>query len=122
MHEFGNTEPVGCGDRLDTQVATRKIAEEADLGVGPESTADEIDDLGNHQRRNDEWLGVVEEERKARLMMAIIGVDIGVKRAGIDYECDRGTSLARISSMRSEVSERPLLPAPAAPSLRLGPR
>jgi len=122
MDELGDAEPVGRSDRFDSQVAACEVAQEANLGVGAEPSPDEIDDLGDHQRRYNEWLGVVEKECEAGFMMAIVGVDIGVKRASIDYECDCETSLARISSMRSEMSERPLRPAPAAPSLRRGAR
>ena len=122
MDEFGDAEPVGRSDWLNSQVPAREVAEEADLGRGPKSSANQVDNLGDHQRRNGEWFGIVEKEREAGFMMAVVGVDIGVKRAGIDYECDCETSLARISSMRSEMSERPLRPAPAAPSLRRGAR
>ena len=122
MHEFGDAEPVGCSDRFNSQVAACEVAQEADLGVGTEPSPDEIDDLCDYQRRYNEWLGIVEQQGKARFVMAIVSVDVGVERAGVNYQCDGETSLARISSMRSEISERPLRPAPAAPSLRFGAR
>ncbi len=122
MHELGDSEPVGRGHWLDSEITAGKVAQEPDLGVGPEARSDQMDDLGDHQRRNDQVLGVVEQQGKAGFMMSIVSVDIGIKGARINYQCDGETSLARISSMRSEMSERPLRPAPAAPSLRRGAR
>ena len=55
-------------------------------------------------------------------MMSVVGIDIGIQRASVDYDCDVVTSLARIYSMRSEIPDRSLWPAPAAPSLRRGVR
>jgi hypothetical protein len=53
--------------------------------------------------------------------MAVVGVDVRVQGARVDDERYRPTSRARISSMRSETSSRPLAPAPAALSLRRPP-
>lgn len=51
-------------------------------------------------------------------MVTVVAVDVRVQRAGVDDQGDDGTSLARISSIRSEMSSWPLAPAAAASSLR----
>ena len=65
---------------------------------------------------------MLREQIQAGRVMSIVCVDVGVERPGIDDQRDAGTSLARISSMRSEMSEQPLRPAAAAPRRRRGPR
>jgi hypothetical protein len=71
-------------------------------------------DLGDHQGRDDQRAGVRAEQLQAGEMMAVVGVDRGVEGAGVDNDRYLGTSAARISSIRSEMSVRPLRPAPAA--------
>ncbi len=51
--------------------------------------------------------------------MAVVPVDVGVERTGVDDQSDGCTSAARISSTRSEISLQPLAPAPAARRRRL---
>lgn len=55
-----------------------------------------------------------QEEVKGVVMVPVVGVDVGVERSGVDQDRYFATSAARISSMRSEMSSRPLRPAPAA--------
>jgi hypothetical protein len=52
-------------------------------------------------------------------VVAVVAIDVRVERAGVDDQRDEPASLARISSMRSEMSVRPLAPAPAARRRRL---
>ena len=58
------------------------------------------------------------EKLKAFGMVAVVCVDVGVQRPGVDQERYGRTSARRISSIRSEVSDRPLAPAAAAISWR----
>ncbi len=62
----------------------------------------------------DEWTRAGLEQVRTRGVVSVVAIDIGAERAGIDDQSDGCTSLARISSMRSEMSSRPLAPAPAA--------
>ena len=55
-----------------------------------------------------------EQELKRLAVVAVVGIDVGVERSGVDQGGYLATSAARISSMRSEMSSRPLRPAPAA--------
>ncbi len=47
-------------------------------------------------------------------MVTVVGVDVGIERAGVDQKRYRLTSARRISSIRSEMSGVPLRPTPAA--------
>jgi len=58
------------------------------------------------------------EEIETGPVVTVIAVDIRVQRPGVDDQGNDGTSLARISSIRSEMSSWPLAPAAAASSLR----
>ena len=58
---------------------------------------------------------------KGTAVMSVVGVDIGVERSGVDQDRYWVTSTARSSSIRSEMSSRPLRPAPAARSWRFRP-
>ena len=58
------------------------------------------------------------EKLKAFGMVAVVCVDVGVQRPGVDQERYGRTSARRISSIRSEMSDRPLAPAAAAISWR----
>jgi hypothetical protein len=51
-------------------------------------------------------MGEKQVERGA--MVTIVGVDVGIERAGVDQDGYLATSAARISSMRSEMSSCPL--------------
>ncbi len=55
-----------------------------------------------------------EQEVKRFAMVAVVGVDVGIQWSSVDQDGYFTTSEARISSMRSEMSSRPLRPAPAA--------
>lgn len=117
--QLGDPQPVGDGDRLDGERATCEVAEKAHLGLCPEAGREQVDDLGDDQDRDDEraWVGL--EQLECGSVVSIVGIDIGVERSGVDDERGyRATSAARISSMRSETSLRPLCPTPAAPNRR----
>ena len=57
-----------------------------------------------------------QEEIKGLVMVPVIGVDVGVERPCVDQDRYLATSAARISSILSEMSSRPLRPAAAARS------
>jgi len=62
-----------------------------------------------------------QEEIEGVAVMPVIGVDVGEERPSVDEDCYFATSAASISSMRSEMSSRPLRPAPAARRRRARP-
>jgi hypothetical protein len=113
-HQFGDAEPVACHDRLDGEFARREITQEADLGFGAKPCSDEVGHLGDHEYRHDQWTGMLQQELERFGVVPVVGVDVGIERPGVDEEGYRATSAERISSMRSEMSSRPLRPAPAA--------
>lgn len=62
------------------------------------------------------------EQLEAGSMMPVVAVDVGIERPGVDDQRDDVTSPEMISSIRSEMSDRPLAPAPAASRRRRPPR
>jgi PPOX class probable F420-dependent enzyme len=117
--QLGDPHPVGRRNWLGDEVAGSEIAEEVDLGIDAQSGAEQVEHFGNDESRHDQRPGVRLEQFEACPMMSVIAVDVGVERAGVDDQRDESTSLARSSSMRSEMSARPLAPAPAPRSRRL---
>ena len=103
-HELGDPEPIRGSHRFDDECTRREIAEEAHLGVDSKSAADEIRDLGDDERRDDERARVVQEEIEAHLVVSVVSVDVRVERPGVDQQSYRPASEARISSIRSEMS------------------
>jgi hypothetical protein len=118
-HEFGDAHPVGRRDWFNDQIASGEITQETHLGVDAESRAEQVGHLGDHEGGHDQGPRVRFEQIEACGVVAVVSVDVGVQRAGVDDQCDEPTSLASISSMRSEMSARPLAPAPEARSRRL---
>ena len=112
-------EPVGGAHRLRGECARSQIANETNLGVDAQPTADEVGHLGYDQFRHDQRTGMCSQQLKTRVMMPVVGIDVRIKRTRVDQKRDGTTSLERISSMRSEMSSRPLRPAAAASSGRL---
>ncbi len=113
-HEFGDAQPVSCCHGIDRELARGQITQETHFCFRAESGSDEVDHLGDHQGWNDEGTGMGQQEIEGVMMVTVVGVDVGVKRPGVYEESYLATSATRISSMRSEMSSRPLRPAPAA--------
>jgi hypothetical protein len=117
--ELGDTQPVAGCHWCDREGAAGEISEKPDFRFGPEACREQVDDFDDDQGRDDEWAGVCFEKLQCSIVMGVVGVYVGVQRSGVyDDRGYRATSAARISSMRSETSLRPLCPAPAAPKRR----
>ena len=101
-------------DPFGDEVAAGEIAEEADLGFRPQAAAEQIDDLGDDEGRNDQRAWMRLEQIEAGAMVAVVAVDVGIEGAGVNEKRDQATSARRISSIRSDTSDSPLAPAPAA--------
>lgn len=117
--QLGDAQPVRRGHGLDGERPARKVPEKADLRDRAEPSGQEVGDLGDDQGGDEQRTGMGLEQLEARGVVRVVSVDVGVQRPGVDdqrgYEA---TSAAKISSMRSETSLRPLRPAPAAPRRR----
>jgi hypothetical protein len=146
---FGGIEPFRCGDhrsvdsaerqvavlgdelsdangvagvqRLDREVAFGEIAEEANLGLPAQPGFDQVGDLGDYERGEDERARVGFEQLQAGGVVGVVGVDVCVEGARVEDQRDGAISAARISSIRSETSLWPLRPLAAAPSRRSPP-
>lgn len=113
-NEIRNPDPVTGKNRFSDEVSAGEIPKKAHLCGPSKAGLDEVRNLCHHQLRYDERTGMLFEERETDFMVAIVFVDICVKRSGIDEESYRRVSRRMISSMRRAVSRRPLRPALAA--------
>ncbi len=73
-------------DRLEAHLAGREVAEESSLGLPAKTTCDQVCDLGDDERRDDQGSGMSLQQLKARLVMSVVAVHIGVKRPGVNDE------------------------------------
>lgn len=117
-YEFGDAKPISSGHRIGREIPRRKVAQEADLSLRPDTGLDEIRHLSDHQLRHDQGTRVTEKQRKAGLVVSVVFVDVGVQRPGVDQEGYRRASRRKICSIFLAVSRWPLLPAFAAINLR----
>lgn len=71
-------EPVGGTDMLGEEISRSEVTEESDLGVRSQSGLDKVRNLGDDEHRNNEWAGMLLEQSKAFVMVAIVSVDVGI--------------------------------------------
>jgi len=117
--EFSDAHPISGSHRLDAEGAVCQVAEEAHFGFRTETGTEQVGHLGDDQRGDDQRPRMRFEELQRWRVVGIVGVDVRIQRPCIDDQRRyRATSAARISSTRSEMSVRPLRPAPAAPRIR----
>jgi hypothetical protein len=119
--ELRDADGVAGMQRLDREAAAGEVAEEANLRLPAESSADQVGDLGDDERGEDKRARVGLQQLQAGSVMGVVGVDVGVEGAGVEDQRDGAISEARISSIRSETSLWPLRPAAAALSCRRPP-
>jgi len=119
--ELADSQPVAGAHRLHRERAAGDIAEKPDFRLRTDASRQQIRNLSDRQDGDDQRAWMRLEQPTTRVVMAVVGIDVSVERSRVDEERYRRASLARISSIRTEMSSRPLAPAPAAPSFRLGP-
>jgi hypothetical protein len=119
--ELADSQPIAGAHRLYREGAAGDIAEKPDFRLRTDASRQQIRDLGDRQDRDDERARMRLEQPTTGVVMAVVGIDVSVERSRVDEERYRPASLAKISSIRTEMSSRPLAPAPAAANFRLGP-
>ncbi len=107
-HELGDPDQVGGVDGLQREVARCEVAKEPDFGLPAKSCGEQGDNFGDDESRYDERTGIGFQQFPARRMVGIVAVDLRVERARVDDQRDWLVSAAMISSIRSEMSVRPL--------------
>lgn len=120
-HQFGDAQPIGCRHGFDAEFTRGQVTQETGFSMCAETTSDEVDHLGDHQGRDDQGTEMRQEEIKGLVVVPVVGVNVSIKRPGIDQDRYLATSAVRSSSIRSAMSSRPLRPAPAARSRRSRP-
>lgn len=73
-------------DRLQAHLASREVAEESSLGLPAETAGYEVGDLGNDEGWDDQGAGMSLQQLKARLVMSVVAVHVGVERPGVNDE------------------------------------
>jgi hypothetical protein len=102
--QLGYPKPVFAGHALTDQVARREVTKETDFCFDTEASRQQVGHLGDYQYGHQKRAGVRFQQLEALLVMIVVGVDIGVKRSGIDQDGYRATSSRRISSILTETS------------------
>jgi len=119
--ELRDADGVAGMQRLDREAAAGEVAEEANLGLPAQPGCDQVGDLGDDERGEDEGAWVGFEQLQAGRVVGVVGVDVGVEGPGVEDQRDGAISEARISSIRSETSLWPLRPPAAALRRRRSP-
>ncbi len=112
--ELRDADGVAGMQRLNREAAAGEVAKEANLGLPAQPGSDQVGDLGDDERGEDEGAWVGFEQLQAGSVMGVVGVDVGVEGPGVEDQRDGAISEARISSIRSETSLWPLRPLAAA--------
>jgi hypothetical protein len=73
-------------DRLQAHLAGREVAEESSLGLPAETTRDQVCDLGDDEGRDYQGPGMSLQQLKARLVMSVVAVYVGVEWPGVNDE------------------------------------
>ncbi len=88
-NKLGDAQPVAGGNRFGDEVPGPEVGEDSNLGTRTEAARQQLDDLRDHQLRNDEGSWFTFEELIACFVMRVARVDVGVERARVDQDCDR---------------------------------
>jgi hypothetical protein len=115
-HQFGDPYPIASLHWLGDQISGGEVTEEPNLRTPAQACFDQIGDFGNDELRHQQGTRMGFQEPQARFVIAVVFVDVGVQRSGIDDQRDRPVSSRMISLMRRAVSWVPLRPALAASS------
>ena len=103
-HELSHSYQVTAVNWLKREIASRNVAQEPDFGLPSQASRDKVRHLGKNKRWDDQRARVGLKELKARRVVGVVTVDVGVQRAGVDDQRDEPASARMISSIRSEIS------------------
>jgi hypothetical protein len=82
--ELGDSHWIRGVDGLERQHSGGEIAEEPDLRLPAEMRRDQIGDLGDHERRDDQRPGMSFEQLEAGAVVGVVRVDVRVQGTGVD--------------------------------------
>lgn len=83
-YELGDPKQVRGVDRLENQRPPGEIAEKANLRLPAEARGDQIGDLGDDKRGNDQRPWVSLEQLETAGVVGVVCVDVGVERTRVD--------------------------------------
>src|SRR5690242_13495997 len=84
--QLRNAQDVRGLDRLQAHLAGSKVTEKSGLSLPAETTCDQVSDLCDDERGNDQRAGMSLQQLEARLVMSIVAVHVGVERPGVNDE------------------------------------
>ncbi len=117
-YEFGHPQGI-CGvDGLEHEVG-REVAEESHLGLPGQASADQVGHLADDERRDEQraWVGF--QQFQAGGVVPVVGVYVGVQRAGVDDQGDGCISRTTRPSRRRHSGEDKLAERGFAPQARV---
>lgn len=120
--ELGDPQPVSGVNPLDEKLTRCERAEEAGLCLCAQACLEQVRNLRDDENRDEEGTMRRLERFHALPMVVVVRVRGGVERPGVDEDRYGPASSLRISSIRSEMSPRPLRPTPAKLSRPFAPR
>jgi hypothetical protein len=120
-YELRDAHPIAREHGLGDQVPGGEITEEPNLGGPAQARFDEIGDFGDDELRHQQRTGMGFQKAQTLFVVAVVFIDVGVERPGVDDQRDLRASSRMISSMRRAVSREPLRPAFAAINFRRAP-
>jgi len=85
-YQFGDPKPVPRMYRIHEKGALRQVLGEQDFGSRPQAVTDQIGDLGDDQRRNNEWTGERPQQIQTPFVKRIVAIGKRIQWAGIDHQ------------------------------------
>lgn len=82
--ELGDPQQVARFDWLENQLTGREVFEQADLSLVPSTPREQVRDLCQAQRGNEEGTRMLVEELNAGAVVSVVCVEIGEERPRVD--------------------------------------
>lgn len=98
-YELCDPYPIARENRCCDEVSSGEIAKKPHFCRPAETSLNEVGDLGDDELRHEQRPRMGFEELQACFVVAVVLVDVRVKRPGIDDQRDRRASCRMISSM-----------------------
>jgi hypothetical protein len=83
-YELRDADGVAGVQRLDREAAAGEITEKANLGLSAQPGFDQVGDLGDDERGDDEGAWVGFEQLQAGGVVGVVGIDVGIEGAGVE--------------------------------------
>jgi len=106
--QLDDARPIIDCNLLSDEDTLGEVRNEVRFGFRPETCGNKVRDFGDHQDRDEECAAELLQQFARFAVVAIVRVEGGVERTGVNEQGYRENSCRRISSTRSETSDAPL--------------